>query len=317
MTVAITGATGVVGSAVLGHLLADGQKVRALVRSDQLLPPEVERVRGDVLDPASLRRAFEGVTTVFHVAGVNQMCSADPSFMERVNVDGTRNVADAAYEAGALLVHTSSAAVLGENEGEIGDESSVPRAPLPSRYAASKWRAEQELTELFGRQPVVIVNPSSVQGPGRATGTGRLLLRLMGGKLRTIVDTRISIVDIDDCAHGHLLAGTRGEPGQRYILNSFSMTTQEAVSVIESVIAHPLRVSYVPAPLVWTAGFVVGGLFKVLRRPAPICGESARAILHGHLFDGSRASRELGLKYTSADVIFGRLRDWAKKEGLL
>lgn len=317
MTVAITGATGVVGGAVLRHLLADGQKVRALVRSDHLLPPEVERIRGDVLDPASLRRAFEGVTTVFHAAGVNQMCSADPGLMERVNVLGTRNVADAAYEAGALLVHTSSAAVLGENEGEIGDESSVPRAPLPSRYADSKWRAEQELTELFGRQPVVIVNPSSVQGPGRVTGTGLLLLKMMSGKLRTIVDTRISIVDIDDCAAGHLLAGTMGEPGQRYILNSFSMTTQEAVSVIESVIAHPLRVSYVPAPLVRIAGFVVGGLFKILRRTAPICGESARAILHGHLFDGSRASRELGLKYTSADVTFGRLRDWATKEGLL
>ncbi|HEY7582332.1 MAG TPA: NAD-dependent epimerase/dehydratase family protein [Acidimicrobiia bacterium] len=317
MTVAITGATGVVGGAVLRHLLADGQRVRALVRSDPGLPPEVELARGDVLDPASLRKAFDGVTTVFHVAGINQMCSADPGLLERVNVDGTRNVADAAYEAGALLVHTSSAAVLGENEDEIGDEGSVPRAPLPSRYAASKWRAEQQLTELFGRQRVVIVNPSSVQGPGRATGTGRLLLKLMSGKLRTIVDTRISIVDIDDCAAGHLLAGTRGEPGQRYILNSFSMTMQEAIAVIESVIAQPLRVFYVPPSLVRIAGFVVGGLFGVLRRTAPICGESARAILHGHLFDGSRASRELGLKYTPADVTFGRLREWAMQEGLV
>lgn len=317
MTVAITGATGVVGGAVLRHLLADGRRVRALVRSDKGLPPEVERAPGDVLDPASLRRAFHGVTTVFHVAGVNQMCSSDPALMERVNVDGTRNVADAAYEAGALLVHTSSAAVLGEAEGEIGDERSMPRAPLPSRYAASKWRAEQQLTELFGRQPVVIVNPSSVQGPGRATGTGRLLLKLMSGKLRTIVDTRISIVDIDDCAAGHLLAGSRGEPGKRYVLNSFSMTTQEAVSVIESVTAQPLRVSYIPPPLVRIAGFVVGGLFSVLRRTAPICGESAKAILHGHLYDGSRASRELGLKYTSADVTFGRLWEWAQKEGVM
>ena len=317
MTVAITGATGVVGGALLRHLLADGQRVRAVVRSDKSLPPEVERAPGDVLDPASLRTAFEGVTTVFHVAGVNQMCSTDPGLMERVNIDGTRNVADAAYEAGALLVHTSSAAVLGEAEGAIGNESSVPRGPLPSRYASSKWKAEQQLTELFGRQPVVIVNPSSVQGPGRATGTGRLLLRLMSGKLRTIVDTRISIVDIDDCAAGHLLAALRGVPGRRYILNSFSMTMQEAVAVIESVIGQPLRVSYVPAPLVRIAGYVVGGIFRVLRRTPPICGESAKAILHGHLYDGSRASRELGLKYTPADVTLRRLGEWAKNEGLM
>ncbi len=317
MTVAITGATGVVGGAVLRHLLADGQKVRALVRSEKPLPAGVERAQGDVLDPASLRQAFDGATRVFHVAGINQMCSADPSYMERVNVDGTRNVADAAFEAGALLIHTSSAAVLGEGEGEIGDESTMPRGQLPSRYAASKWRAEQLVTKISGRQPVVIVNPSSVQGAGRATGTGRLLLALMSGKLRTVVDTRISIVDIDDCAAGHLLAAERGVPGKRYILNSFSMTMQEAVSVIESVIAHPLRVSYVPAPLVRIAGAVVGGVFGLLGRVAPICNESVQAILHGHLYDGSKASRELGLRYTPADATLRRLREWAQEEGLM
>ncbi|MGH8958245.1 MAG: NAD-dependent epimerase/dehydratase family protein, partial [Acidimicrobiia bacterium] len=307
----------VVGGAVLRHLLANGQDVRALVRSEKPLPAGVERARGDVLDPASLREAFDGATKVFHVAGVNQMCSADPGLMERVNVDGTRNVADAAFEAGALLVHTSSAAVLGEAEGEIGDESTVPQGHLRSRYAASKWQAEQQIAKISGRQPIVVVNPSSVQGAGRATGTGRLLIGLMSGKLRTIVDTRISIVDIDDCAAGHLLAAERGSPGQRYVLNSFSMTMQEAVSVIESVISHPLRVAYVPSSLVKIAGAVIGGFFAVLGRTAPICTESARAILHGHLYDGSRASRELGLKYTPADVTLRRLRVWAEKEGLM
>jgi dihydroflavonol-4-reductase len=317
MTVAITGATGVVGGAVLRHLLDRGEKVRALIRSDKPLPPNVDRAQGDVLDPASLRQAFAGVAKVFHVAGINQMCSADPGFMERVNVEGTRNVADAAFEAGALLVHTSSAAVLGEAVGEIGDESTFPEGPLPSRYAASKWRAEQQLAEISGRQPVVIVNPSSVQGPGRATGTARLLLGLMSGRLRTIVDTRISIVDIDDCAAGHLLAAERGEAGQRYILNSFSMTIQEAVAIIESVISHPLRVAYLPAPLVRIGGVVVGGILGLLGRTAPICGESIQAILHGHLYDGSKASRDLGLEYTPADVTFRRLREWAKKEELM
>jgi dihydroflavonol-4-reductase len=314
MRVAITGATGVVGGAVLRHLLDRGEEVRALIRSDKPMPPEVERVHGDVLDPASLRQTFAGVATVFHVAGINQMCSADPGFMERVNVEGTRNVAAAAYEAGALLVHTSSAAVLGEAEGEIGDENTFPTGPLRSRYAASKWRAEQQIAEIAGRQPVVIVNPSSVQGPGRSTGTARLLLGLMSGRLRTIVDTRISIVDIDDCAAGHLLAADRGEAGQRYILNSFSMTMQEMVTILESVISHPLRVSYLPPPLVKAGGLVVGGLFGLLGRTAPICDESVRAILHGHLYDGSKASRQLGLKYTPADVTFRRLWEWARKE---
>jgi dihydroflavonol-4-reductase len=131
----------------------------------------------------------------------------------------------------------------------------------------------------------------------------------MSGRLRTIVDTRISIVDINDCAAGHLLAADRGEAGQRYILNSFSMTMQEMVAILESVISHPLRVSYLPPPLV-----KAGGFFGLLGRTAPICGESVRAILHGHLYDGSKASRQLGLKYTPADVTFRRLWEWARKE---
>lgn len=317
MTVAITGATGVVGGAVLRHLLKQGYKVRALVRSDHALPSEVDQVRGDVLDPGSLREVCDGVETVFHVAGINQLCSRKPRLMEQVNVEGTRNAADAAHWAGALMVHTSSAAVLGESEGMIGDESTVPQGELLSRYASSKWRAEQVVMGLTGRQPLVIVNPSSVQGAGRATGTGRLLIGLMRGKLQTIVDTRVSIVDIDDCAAGHLLAAERGKPGERYILNSFSMTIQEAVSVIESVVGHPLPVRYLPAPLVQIAGGIVGGASRLLGRTAPFCGESVRAILHGHLYDGSKASKELGLVYTPADVTIRRLKGWAQQEGLL
>lgn len=313
MTVAITGATGIVGGAVLRHLLADGQSVRALARVGATLPADVEPVLGDVLDRKSLERCFAGVDTVYHVAGVNQMCSRNPARMTRVNVEGTRLVAEAASEA--RLVHTSSAATLGEREGEIGDETSIASGEWHSVYALSKWQAEQEVLAVAGRQDVVVVNPSSVQGPGRASGTGKLLLGVMAGRLRTLVETRLSIVDIDDCARGHLLAAAKGESGQRYVLNSFSMALSEAVRIIEEVTGRKVGVRYLPPLIAKVAGTIGGGLFRLLGKDAPICGESVRTLLHGHVYDGTKATRELGLVYTPADLTFRRLLDWARLEG--
>ena len=131
-----------------------------------------------------------------------------------------------------------------------------------------------------------------------------------------MVDTRISIVDIDDCARGHLLAAERGELGRRYLLNSFSMNLQELVSVVEAVVGEPRPVRYLPPWVVSASAPVVGGIARILRLPIPLCTESARTILHGHLYDGSRATRELGLRYTSAEETLAGLWRWAREQKL-
>ncbi|HSL27440.1 MAG TPA: NAD-dependent epimerase/dehydratase family protein [Acidimicrobiia bacterium] len=318
MTSVVTGATGVVGSALVRHLLAAGGQVRAVIRPGRRLPAGVEPLVGDVLDYSSLLTAFRGARLVFHVAGVNQMCLRDPRMMYRVNVDGTRNVLRAARAAGVeKLVYTSSAATIGEEVGAIGAEDTVHRGKFNSHYERSKYQAEQVVLTEGRDMDLVTLNPSSVQGPGRATGTGRLLLALAAGRLSTLVDTRLSIVDIDDCARGHLLAANHGRRGSRYLLNSFSMTTQEAVSLIEVVTGRTRRVHYLPPQLASLGAGIVGGAFRLIRRDAPLCTEMARTLRHGHVFDGSRATRELGLIYTEATVTLTRLIEWARGQGLL
>lgn len=318
MTTVVTGGTGVVGGALLKHLARQQTPVRALVRGSKSLPEGVEAAEGDVLSYPTLERAFQGADVVFHVAGVNKMCLPDPTEMYQVNVQGTRNVLRAAANAGVgRIVYTSSAATIGEEPGMVGTEETPHRGRFSSHYERSKYQAEQVVAIEGAGLDVVVVNPSSVQGPGRSTGTGKILLDLIAGKLSTVVDTRVSIVDIDDCARGHMLAAEKGVRGQRYILNSFSMTMQEAVALLAEVGGRSLRVRYIPPPLAMVAGTVIGAAYRVLGRRAPVCAEMVRTLVHGHVYDGSKASRELGLRYTPANETLSRLLSWARSESLI
>ncbi len=322
MTVVITGATGVVGGAVLRHVRLDGRPVRALVRSpagaERLRSQGVEPVMGDVTELPTLVEAFAGADLVYHVAGRNEMCPADPTRLYRVNVDGSRNVVRAAQAVGVRrLVYTSSAATIGEESGTVGTEDSPHRGGYLSHYERSKHLAEQVVYAEATGIELVVVNPSSVQGPGRASGTGKLLLDVLAGRLPVMVDTWVSIVDIDDCARGHLLAAARGVPGERYLLNSFTLRVSDALRLVEIVAGLNVRLRYVPA---WTAR-VGAGLVETLARIAgrrpPVCREMVRTMLHGHRYDGSKATAELGLEYTPPERTLARLIEWARTEGLL
>ena len=322
MTAVITGATGVVGGAVLRQLVAAGTPVRALVRNgggaERIRAQGVETVWGDVLSLPSLVEAFAGADVVFHVAGHNEMCPTDPSVLYRVNVDGSRNVVRAAAAAGVRrLVYTSSAATIGEPKGTVGTEDTPHRGYFLSHYERSKYLAEQVVRAEATELSLVVVNPSSVQGPGRASGTGKLLIDVLAGRLPLMVDTWVSIVDIDDCARGHLLASQRGRPGERYLLNSFTLQVTDALRIAEIVTDLRPRVRFLPPGIARAAGVAVEVGARILGRKPPLCREMVRTMLHGHRYDGSKATKELGLSYTPPEESLNRLAFWAKEQGLL
>lgn len=322
MTVLATGGSGVVGREVVRLLVADGREVRALVRSASAAAVVdglgATSVRGDILDYPSLVQAMADCEVVFHVAGVNTMCARDVEPMRRANVDGTRNVVRAAAACGVRrVVYTSSAVTLGERKGEIGSEWSLHRGRFLSAYERTKFEAEQVALGDRAGVEVVAVNPSSVQGPGRSTGTGRLLLALLRGKLPFVVDTRLSVVDITDCARGHLLAETFGEPGERYVLSGFTATMNEAVRLLEEAAGVSLHQRMLPVPIAGAAGLIVELAGSLMGRPPPFCREMARVLAFGHAYDGSRATRELGLRYTSPRDTIERTVAWYRESGLL
>ncbi|MCP4249013.1 MAG: NAD-dependent epimerase/dehydratase family protein, partial [bacterium] len=237
----MTGATGYVGGAVFDHLVAAGHDVTATVRSEsaasRLRSRSGRPVKASLDDPGALVRAMEGSDVVFHVAGVNEFCLRDSKEMFAANVEGSANVIRAALRAGVgKVVYTSSAVTIGEAAGEVGTESTAHRGWYLSEYERSKVEAERAVAieaEDLGVN-VVSVNPASVQGPGRVTGTARLLLAFLEGRLRFLPDTRATIVDVDDCARGHLAAAKLGAKGARYLLAGTTVSTADMATLLAS-----------------------------------------------------------------------------------
>lgn len=322
MRVAVTGGSGVVGSAVIRHLVEEGHDVWALARSGaasaKLDSLGARVVHGDVRDRDAVGRLVKGSRRVFHVAGVNEMCSRHPARMWAVNVEAALGVLEQSEAAGVeRLVHTSSAVTIGEEGGRMADESTLHRGHFLSEYERSKTVAERLLFDRARSIEVISVNPSSVQGPGRSTGTGALLLAAVRGNLPFLVDATFSLVDIDDSARGHLLAAEKGIPGERYLLSGAVVTVRDAVRTLNRQLGRKTSPWFIAPRVVVVAAPVVESVFSLLGKQAPLCPEAARVLLHGHLYDGSRATRELGLDYTPLEETLSRTLEWFQDEGLL
>lgn len=320
----LTGGSGLIGGALASRLVERGDELVALARSDAaertLAARGARVVRGDTLDEDAMASGMAGCALVYHVAGVNTMCPTDSATMFHVNVRGAETAARAAARAGVpRVVLTSSAASLGEAAGTVGREDSPHRGNYLSLYERSKHEGETAAFAAARRAGVelVSINPSSVQGPGRAGGTGRIMIAYLNGRLGAFVDTTISIVDIADCVEGHLLGAERGVPGERYVLNGVTLSSREALEIVSELTGVRHKVRFLPPSVAAVAGGLVEAAFRLRGRQPPVCREMVRTLLHGHRYDGSRATRELGLDYTPVADTFARTIEWAVAEGLV
>ena len=318
----VTGGSGLVGGHLVGRLVASGWSVDVLVRSreaaEKVTALGAVAVDGDLFDSAGLATAMRGAATVFHVAGVNDTCPSDAGWMDRVNIEGTRTVVAAAGAAGVgRVVYTSSAAVIGEPAGVVGVEDTPHSGTFLSPYARSKFLAEAAAFDAADRHGVdlVAVNPSSVQGPGRATGSAEILIRILNAGRPILVDTRLSIVDIEDCTTGHIAAAASGEPGTRYLLSARAVTVGDAVSVASDMLGQVIRPRWAPAGIVRTVGVPLAWAAHKARPDAGFCPALVRTLLHGHRFDATRATSDLGVTFRPATETFARTVEWLRAEG--
>jgi dihydroflavonol-4-reductase len=320
----VTGASGFIGGALTTRLLERGDQVVGLARSDaaaeKVAARGAEVTRGDLLDEESIGAGMVGCELAYHVAGVNSHCPRDPDMLLRVNVGGAEGAVRAAARAGiGRMVYTSSAASLGEPEGTVGTEDCIHRGSYLSVYDRSKHEGEQAVFAAAAETgvEVVAVNPSSVQGPPRTGGNGGIIIAYLNGKLPVFVDTQVSVVDIQDCVEGHLLAAERGETGQRYVLNGATLHSLQALEIVSELSGVRDRVRIIPPPVARAAVAVAEAAYRLRGKTPSVCRARVRTILHGHRYDGSRATRELGLDYTPLADTFARTIEWAVAEGLV
>jgi dihydroflavonol-4-reductase len=323
----VTGATGFVGAAVARALSVAGWQVRVLVRagSDRgnLQRLAVEVVEGDLADLTSLERALEGCAGLFHVAADYRLGARDPKPLYRTNVEGTRNILNAARTAGVgRIVYTSSVATIGiPSDGSPGDERTpVTLSNMIGHYKRSKYLAEEVVRDAARMgMSVVIVNPSTPVGPGdiKPTPTGQLVLDAASGRMPAYVDTGLNIVHVDDVAVGHLLAFERGRAGQRYILGGEDMTLRTILSQIARLVGRkPPRIR-LPYAAVLPVAYLAEAFAMVSGRSGRVTLEGVRMSRKHMFFSSSKAVSELGYRWRPPLEAFEDAVRWFRERGQL
>jgi dihydroflavonol-4-reductase len=327
MKALVTGATGFVGAAVARALLGAQWQVRVLARrgSDRrnLRGLDVEVAEGDLNDLQSLQRAALSCAALFHVAADYRLGARDPAQLYLTNVEGTRNVLNAAQRAGVQrMVYTSSVATIGiPADGTPGDERSANSLKnMIGHYKRSKYLAEEVVREAAQSGiSVVIVSPSTPVGPGdvKPTPTGQLVLDAAAGRMPAYVDTGLNIVHVDDVAAGHLLAYERGKAGERYILGGEDMSLREILELIAGLERRsPPRVR-LPYGVVLPIAYLAEGFARLSGRSGRITLEGVRMSRKRMFFSSAKAVRELGYRWRPPVQAFEDAIRWFRDNGLL
>jgi dihydroflavonol-4-reductase len=325
MKVLVTGATGFLGSHVARLLVERGQRVRVLVRPGRSgghvdgMP--VERVAGDLRDAASLAAATAGVETVYHVAADYRLWARQPREIYESNVTGTRNLLQAARNAGVTrFVYTSTVATVAVPHGDaLPDErTETSLDQMIGHYKRSKWLAEQEaLSAARAGMPVVIVNPTTPVGPGDAkpTPTGRTIVDFLNGRMPAYVDTGLNWLPVEDAAAGHLLAAERGVAGERYILGGENLSLKQALDMLAAVSEQPAPRIRLPHAVALAAGYADAAVSRLLGREPRIPLEGVRMARHSMFVDASKARRELGFAPGPVSAALERAVRWYQANG--
>jgi dihydroflavonol-4-reductase len=314
--VLVTGASGFLGWHVARVLLERGYAVRALVRpGSRVNELDVEVSAGDLRDAASLERAAAGCGLVFHVAADYRLWARNPDDLYRSNVDGTRNLLQAARNAGVeRVVYTSTVGSIGIPPGGIGDEDTpVALEDMVGHYKRSKFLAEQVALEFArGGLPVVIVNPTAPVGDHdvKPTPTGQIVLDFLKGGMPAFIDTGLNVVDARDCAQGHLLACEKGRPGERYILGSENLTLAEILGTLARLAGRKAPTVRLPYAVAYAAGALSTAWAGLTRRPPRIPLEGVRMARKRMWVTHEKARRELGFDPAPAETALARAVEW-------
>jgi nucleoside-diphosphate-sugar epimerase len=323
-TAFVTGATGFVGLNLVEQLLARGWRVIALHRASAelkyLARLPAERAVGDVTDADSLLRALpERVDAVFHVAGDLSLWSPRNAEQDRVNIEGTRNMVQAALERGARrFLHTSSISVWGMVRGRIDE-----RVPQLGRYSTvnyqrSKFLADEEVRAGIARGlDAVILCPGSILGPYDTRGYARLVTMVAAGTLPGVPPGSLSFCHVREVAAAHVVAAARGRRGENYLLGGTDASLLELVREIGEATGKAVPARPMPAWLLKAIGALGGAAGRLTGRQPNVTPEAARMATREVSCDSTKAAQELGFRTVPLREMVRDCVAWMTAEGLL
>lgn len=324
MKVLLTGASGFLGSAIARALIKNQHQVRALVLPGDpargLENLDVERVSGNVLLPETLGQVLAGCDAVIHTAGRVSLRACRRKSMYQLNVEGTRNLAQAAKTAHiSRFVHISSSGVLGANLKPCAVDENHPAPGALSQkhhYHQTKIAAEAAvITELKNSVELVCILPTMLWGPGdwALSSTGYAFRALQGDTLYYTRQGGTNILDVDDAANGVVAALLKGRSGERYILAGENISIEQMCRLIAAAIPSPCQVKPVPLPLITGLGVVAEclGFFNI---DMDFSLDIRRQSGNYWWADASKAQAELGFRcHQNAQSAISRSLTWMKQ----
>jgi dihydroflavonol-4-reductase len=317
--VLVTGVSGFLGWHVARCLLDRGYRVRALVRpGSRVADLDVDTVSGDLRDPQGLEPAVAGCGLVFHVAADYRLWARRPRELYRSNVDGTRNLIEAAGRARIeRMVYTSTVGCIGIPQDGVGDEATpVSLADMTGDYKRSKFLAEQQVLEAARNGfPVVLVNPTAPVGDHdiKPTPTGQTVLDFLEGRLPAFIDTGLNIVDARDVAEGHIQACERGRAGERYILGSENLTLAEILQILARITGRKAPSVKLPYAVAYCAGVCSTAWAELTGSPPRVPIAAVRMARKKMWVNHEKACRELGYQPRPAEIALRRAVEWFSK----
>jgi len=259
----VTGATGHIGNVLVKELLKRGEKVRVLVLPNEDLAPlkdlDIEIINGDILDRASIKKAFEGIEYAFHLAGIISIMPGKDEFVHDVNVNGTANMLAEAKTAGVKkFIHTSSIHAFKRVPHGIVIDETAPIDPNSSVAAYDQSKAEATLAVLEAAKhglPAVVVCPTGVIGPYdfKNSEMGVLIKEWLLHSVNFLIEGNYDFVDVRDVVQGMILAREKGKVGQIYILSGELIRVVDMWRLVKELVTF--RSSFINIPVRFAAFF--------------------------------------------------------------
>jgi dihydroflavonol-4-reductase len=320
----VTGAAGHVGNVLIRKLVLMGEQVRALVLPGEDLKSleglSVEKVEGNVLNLTSLEEAMKDVNLVFHLAGIIAIMPGQEEIMQMVNVEGVKNVVNAALKTGVnRLVHVSSIHAFKRMPHGIVIDEKTPFDPKSPAGTYDKTKAEGTLAVLDGVKrglDAVIACPTGIIGPYdfRGSEMGQLIRSFMQKKLSFLVHGAYDFVDVRDVVDGLILAAEKGRSGEAYILSGKQTKINQIKEITQKIIGIKSPVLFIPMKLALFSARFTELFYRIAKKTPKFTTYSLKTVQDNSMFSHAKAGKELGYTPRTLEETLSDTIHWIKRQ---